>query len=257
MIHTGAVAVLDALGFKGIWKRWDPALVVARFQSIITETSDYTSRRFVGARAEDFVQHRRLQFLSDTIVVASAIEPTPGKVLTPVMHANCRFLALLDLCIAVAHLQRRFLLDSAAPPLAFRGAIAWGQFTIEGSLLIGPATDEAAEAEKLAEAAFAWFCPSALSLLSELDEEYQHWDFSLDPLPIHRDWPVPLKNGQRFVTAVVRPFGSTKDLTAALGRAFSGNGASAQERPGPVPIDVAVKLANTRAFLEGSTERNS
>ena len=250
MIHTGAVAVMDALGFKGIWNRWDPAEVVAKFRATKSTTSHFELESLVsGPVAEQLDQQRRLRFLSDTIVVGSSITPKPGFEPIERDARTYRLLSFVDVCRVVAGLQSWFLTSASDPPLAWRGAIAWGDFTIEEEFLIGPATDEAAEAEKSAEAALVWFCPSALKELDEQLEGPLTFGFRNDVVPIVRSWEVQLKYGQRFETAVVRPYGDTKALVAGAHRAFF-------ERRGPQPVDVHVKFQNTRTYLASTPERH-
>lgn len=114
--------------------------------------------------------------------------------------------------------------------------------------MIGPAVDEAAEGEKLAEGALVWFCPSALLQF----ESALRFPSPGSPrpgrdFPVKYPWGVPLKGGQRFHTAVVRPYGTNDELLANLAIAFRLDAERTR-------VDVMVKYQNTRDFLRGSTD---
>lgn len=245
--HTGTVAVLDALGFKGIWKSWSPADVLHKLEDVLERTAWFTEVKPLSGKVDHLRQERRLCFLSDTIVVASSITPSPDVETTPSMQALYDPNALFDVSNAVAGLQRWMLKSSIGPPLAYRGAIAFGEFVIRGPFMIGPAVDEAAESEKWAEGALAWFCPSALRRF----ETSLQFPLFGSPRP-GRDfpvkyWDVPLKGGKRFNTAVVRPYGTNDELLGNLATAFRLDTDHAR-------VDVMVKYQNTRDFLLGSTD---
>jgi len=59
-----------------------------------------------------------------------------------------------------------FIDEAAHPPvpLAYRGAIAVGQFALDSHFCIGPAVDEAAGAMDLADAALVWLTPAPKAL---------------------------------------------------------------------------------------------
>lgn len=246
--HTGAVAVLDALGFKGIWRSWRPDDILRKLEDTVSRTTGFEDEQLLSGTVAHITQLRRIRFLSDTIVVASSITPSPDVETTPSMQAGYDLDALYDVSNAVAGLQRWMLKSSIGPPLAYRGAIAFGEFVIRGPFMIGPAVDEAAESEKFAEGALAWFCPSALRRF----ENSLRFPLSGSPhlgrdFPVKYPWDVPLKGGQRFKTAVVRPDGSNDELLANLATAFRLDA----ER---TAVDVMVKYQNTQDFLLGSTD---
>lgn len=203
-MRTGAVAFLDALGFKGIWHEenpWTAEDVVRKLQ--------HAMRRAREAHAQD---NRRLaamgyplvsfHFLSDTVVVvAENSSPTrsPGEVVD-------------WLCAHVASFTEEMLIGEMSPPLAYRGAVTYGEFIVEDPFILGRAVDEAGEAERRAEGAFVWLCPSALDVFAK-----QRGGIGTIP------WTVPMKDGPAFETAVVPPLwvGSSWDVVeSALSKAF-------------------------------------
>lgn len=248
IVSTGAVAVLDALGFKGIWKSWRPEDILRKLEDTVNRTDGFEAEQLLHGEVHRLKQVRRLRFLSDTIVIASSITANPEAEASPSMLAGYDRDALFDVCNAVAGLQRWMLRSALGPPLAYRGAIAFGEFLIRGSFLIGPAVDEAAEAEKLAEGALVWFCPSALKrLTNSLGFDLPGAARPGRDFPVKLPWAVPLKGGHRFETAVVRPDGSNDELLGNLNAAFRLDAENTR-------VDVIVKYQNTREFLLGSTD---
>ncbi len=139
---TGVVAILDALGFKGIWQRSDPRQIIDKMQ--------------VAKRAEAaFARHGfqpQILFLSDTVVIACRQGESETRQ------------ALMFVCMRVAYFLSSMLTDGK-PPMVYRGAIAAGRYLIEDNILLGPAVDEAAEAEKQPRGPFVWLTQSARGLL--------------------------------------------------------------------------------------------
>jgi len=88
----GAVAVLDALGFKGIWKRRDAKAVLDRMRVISTEskrlaeqvwTTGYQSGAFGPWRAKDMVRlEPKVVHFSDSVIVCCE-SASAGEILPP------------------------------------------------------------------------------------------------------------------------------------------------------------------------------
>lgn len=188
-MRRGAVALLDALGFKGIWKLenpWSPDHVLSMLRRAATTARDDQADDESDPRG---VASVRLHFLSDTVVAVA--EARPGATPSP--------LTLIEvLCMRLAEFTEGMLIG--APPLAYRGAVAFGDFLIEEPFILGPAVDEAAEAERLAEGAFVWMCPSALK------------EVRGDFVPCTLEYAVPMKGGQSFRTRVVPPIWAQSPL---------------------------------------------
>ncbi|HEY6909514.1 MAG TPA: hypothetical protein VI356_09105 [Myxococcales bacterium] len=108
---------------------------------------------------------------------------------------------LLDMvCQALSYVARKAAQEIR--PLVYRGTVAAGKLLTDGSFIIGPAVDEAAELMNVAEGAFIWCAPSALAI----------------PAPNHKPdvwstyavrYSVPLKGGTSFETITVAPFADT------------------------------------------------
>jgi hypothetical protein len=103
--------------------------------------------------------------------------------------------------------------------------------------VIGPAIDEAAEAEKLADGALIWLCPSALKIVEGILPSNP----LNNDLRVVRDYPVPLKTGRCYRTHVVNPLLECPDPDTLAQRMLD---FFRLDR-----LDIAVKQQNTANFL--------
>lgn len=230
----GIVAVLDALGFKGIWSRRPISEVLAKLGAARREELHFPQPQSIAERP---VPPMSIRFLSDTVVLAA---PLPDARIDREYEAN-QDDALVHVSFRAAMFVARMLASTHGAPIAYRGAISFGEFEIREDFLIGPAIDEAAEAERLAEGAFVWLCPSAmpLALRSIADSE----------LRILMPYAVPLKGGRSINTYVVTPLAdmlSPHDIRRAIGEVFTSN-----------RIDLVIKYQNTMAMIDSMLARTS
>lgn len=188
-----AIVMIDALGFKGIWKHHDLDSVLEKLQLIETKMKALE-------KSEDFVKattighYQQVSFISDTIVIACADEtdePDPSRAI----------LVASWLASYVTHLGAAESEDGHdyKVQLAYRGAISFGDVWLNDRYVIGQAVDEAADNMDRAEGAFVWLTESAL-------EQYE----PDEPELLNRvacKWNVPLKpKNQAAQTWVVHPF---------------------------------------------------
>jgi hypothetical protein len=250
-MRRGAVAFMDALGFKGIWKRHpnhrDVLEKLRRLRTAAETAKDEAvkERRIVVAETK-----RSLATFSDTIFFAcsatslSAAEGSVGnRAEQSVRKAAVEFAGLAVTCAVLAHVIAEAARDPV--PLAFRGAIAFGEYSAEEEFVIGPAVDEAAAAHEAADAAIVWLCPSAVEVL----QKFQPSDAAIVKLRelerkyLLNECDVPLKQGRSYRTAVVQPFAAVESskIDASIERTLSTFGSH--------DVDVAVKKQNTSKFL--------
>jgi hypothetical protein len=200
--NKGVVAVLDALGFKGIWKREDPQAVIARLQS-----AQRIEGGFVGHGELDL----QIRFLSDTVVVACGFgEQQPSEV-------------LLFVCMRVSYFLSD-MLGLYGPRLAYRGAVASGDYLIEDNFIIGPAVDEAAEGEKQPQGPFVWLTPTARQLLpADVEDRRLRATPMSDSAFYVMPLSVPLK-GRAEETYIVLPtaYRSVGEIATALRQVVMG-----------------------------------
>jgi hypothetical protein len=258
----GVVAMIDALGFKGIWKDpEDPSTGVLESLRRIGDGAHKdrweAAERLKHSRLPDevvkFVKNPQVKIvqLSDTIVVAAGREPRERAVWA--RHAAELEKAGYDipglekavdgfLRYLVCRCVSRILLTAALcdPPLTYRGVVTFGRFAIDENFLLGPAVDEAADLMDLADGPFVWLAPTSLWLPHRLTErKAPRWNTVAVP------YSVPLKEGRTIRTRVVNPF------------AYSANPGQRQRIEGNIlgalvspKIDVFVKRDNTQQFFE-------
>lgn len=222
----GAVAIIDALGFKGIWQRHDPNQVLTKLRQQKQNAEldiGLFHQRF--PQSDDFHIMPRVQFLSDTIVVGVQIYPylsllTPSDRDVPELaqvgdaYADLqRFIALKQCLLTVAVTVADGL--TLGPALTYRGAVAYGQFEIDGEFLIGPAIDEAAENHEQADGPFVFLCESAVNMkergdaasehIQNLDQRFDYLTSLLSLDAFDKRYRVPLKDGSFHDTYVLDP----------------------------------------------------
>lgn len=157
-MREGAFALIDCLGFKGIWKRTDPELLITKLSKIeqivhaeIQEGGG--SGPFKYLSFGPIKLHVRL--LSDTVAISLQYEEQEGK--SPENWQKNFLVGVI--CQAAVQILDLFLKNE--PPLVLRGCVSYGEHLSEGNFIAGPAVDEAAEYMNVAEGAFVWLLPSA------------------------------------------------------------------------------------------------
>lgn len=221
-MKTGAVALIDALGFRGIWGRHEPDEVLTALRN--------TKAWFETRVQEQFSSQPWMQcevaFLSDTIAVSMALAESTK---------NREAMSVVYLADVISWVLERVLRSSV--PLAYRGAIAVGRYEVSPHFLIGKAIDEAASAHELAQGALIWLTPEAHSHVG-------HWLLG-QPRNTHLvKFDVPLRGGDTFNTYTVSPLEQARDgddanvLARNLLATFSNSN-----------VEVAVKRQNTSKHL--------
>ena len=153
-MDEGAFALLDCLGFKGIWSR--PASHASPEQIIgfLEQTEAHAPmlpavQTHSKANQVDFF----FAFVSDTVAIGARLKDGKPQTdhqrgfLVSAVGQACRDIAL------------RFV--ECAPPLLMRGTIAYGEYLLRKSFFVGPAVDEAASFFETAQGAFIWGTPEA------------------------------------------------------------------------------------------------
>jgi len=235
----GAVAFLDALGFKGIWSRHPHRTVIEKLRAVTFGA---------GVHADSVLNVPELRLasrvisLSDTIVVSAAV--TTGEDRSDARgNLVCKVAAIASVCSKVAMIYATM---ADAPTLVFRGAVSVGQFFHDDRFLIGPAIDEAAEYEKLPNGGMVWLCPSAHDVTREArfsaasGRLASFADLELFLVP---DYPVPIKGDEPRHAPVVSPFlfvqyAHEEAFLSRVDESFVG------ENP-----DIPIKRENTMRFL--------
>jgi hypothetical protein len=227
----GVIALVDALGFKGIWKDPDqPSVDVLNTLRRVGEKGREFQERikpflalarknvpFPWAGLWRDLQMRVLQF-SDTTVIAAWRRPRKrqlrkkheekARAETQLVQAErekgvdamLRFIV----CTCVCEILKEAAL--ADPPLAYRGVVTSGSFLIEENYLLGPAIDEAASLLDTADGPFVWLVPAVAKLKDQL--ELPGFVPPLTPDTWKRivvRGPVPLRSGRFFSASILSP----------------------------------------------------
>jgi hypothetical protein len=219
-MQKGAVALIDALGFRGIWNRYPPEAVLSEMKSVKNWFEDKISEQF--KMQHDF--NCNVAFLSDTIAVSMAYNGGPDE------HREA--LCVIFLGNVISWVLHRVLKSEI--PFAYRGAIAIGEYEVSQHFLIGQAIDDAASAHELAQGAIIWLTPGARESVAE-------WLGLRPGTGSHMvNFDVPLKGGDTFTTYTLSPLEQARDfndaelITHNLLATFSIQS-----------VDVAVKRQNT------------
>jgi class 3 adenylate cyclase len=254
VMRRGAVAMLDILGFRGVWRAHSAEAVVARLEDLfgatVKETRDYHSA--VHENADNFVAFAGATFLSDTFVFGITAK-------SPEAMSEGQFAKDLELqftdehtsaeairiaAMRVAELQRQGL--QGDPPFAFRGCIAFGEFGLTDRFLIGPAVDEAASGMNAAHGAVVWLAPSA-----DAFKQTEVW-WSEYPL---MTCAVPTKNPKQpaIHTKAVVPLAEGYGVAAFAAR-YDLSFVASDPSDEALVRDVAEKKANSLRFLTTASE---
>lgn len=233
-LDVGSVAILDAMGFKGIWKRHRVNAILAKLERLVkiagkleefwgdtkhiegqtlTDDGTYKPMTFVLEQP-----NLSIKFMSDTIVIGSVAKSTDDEDMAGSLWNVAR------MCALVAYLGRR----PPASRLLYRGTIASGKFLMSENFLIGEAIDEAAELFELSQIPCTWLAPSAVCVL---DEQGHSTPGVAEPISHSILWynqlinnvPVPVKGGSSCDTWCVQPYhglfrSGRKEILNAFGR---------------------------------------
>lgn len=155
-MEKGAFALIDCLGFKGIWKKYDPHKVVQKLKKIEgLVKSDLFPLRFKFIKTIFDGKHKvNISLLSDTIVISVLLDNEKG--INEERHYNYLITAI---SLIIVDIIESFLLEE--PYLSLRGCVSFGEHLCDGNFIIGEAVDEAAEQLNVAEGAFIWLLPNA------------------------------------------------------------------------------------------------
>jgi hypothetical protein len=212
-MRTGAFAMIDALGVRGIWQRFSESDVIASLEQIAAMTLEQTRAIQDAGGGESFsvLESITPAFLSDPIVFGVATKPLEevNRVRTERApfpqfrdQLNERTLAARAVEHAahvVSTVLRRGVMQ--AVPLSFRGALAYGRFAMSDRFILGPAVDEAAVFHELAHGAMVGLTPSAFEVFSRGDDQSPSVASPLMP------YRIPTKNEPgRWETCAVVPF---------------------------------------------------
>jgi hypothetical protein len=230
-MQTVAVALIDALGFKGIWKAVEPAEVLKTLRGFRLVAHELTGALCQTTSPVAF----HAQSISDSLVFAAAASDAA--------HAP-RLLDLLG--VAVARFIRNALLSDV--PLVFRGCMTVGEGILEDGLIVGESIDCAAAHFERADVACVWLHPDAIPHIESIKAESRsaYW-FTCE---------VPFKDSPPERTFALNPFGFTYSSTEHLKLKAQMQAAFARRAPG-VTVNLEQKLLNTSRFFADAAEASA
>lgn len=234
-LSIGAVALVDCLGFKGIWSRADPGALLAQMKSLRKEALEYRGAGNVLIGTHRYLQNE-IRFMSDTVIVTCRISNKWKSAQAP-YESIFRVSQVTSLLIQSAL--------CSGIPLGYRGCITFGNFLVESQFLLGPAIDEAASLEREAEGAFVWLAPSALRQFNNRQDEFMIRQ--LEPgemLP----WNVPMKNGRTYETLALN-LGLTHSQDSRWDQIISGLETSFNPNARSLSLEVEMKRQNTMRYI--------
>jgi hypothetical protein len=234
-LGVGAVALVDCLGFKGIWSRVDPGALFAQMKSLRKEALEYTGAGNFVIGTHRYLRNE-IRFMSDTVIVTCRISKEWKSAQAP-YEAIYRVSQITSLLVQLAL--------CSAIPLSYRGCITFGDFLIDSQFLLGPAIDEAASLEREAEGAFVWLAPSALRQFNNrIDESLVRHLEPGEMLP----WHVPMKNGRTYETLALN-LGLTHSRDDKWDQAVSGLESSFNPNSRSLPLEIEIKRQNTMRYI--------
>lgn len=242
--RLGAVAMLDALGFRGIWERVEVAALLNSLRKLVSQTSRDVSdlaKKLGVTRAKVDVR-----FLSDTVVFGVSHDipfSTQNLAVKSARGGSMAPIASFSVEVAVAFAAVFQAKAALAPvPLTFRGAIGFGEFLIDGNILVGRAIDEVAKAHQLADGAIVWLLQSAEAELARAQPGYE--SKSVLSRALLRGVTLPFKDGATRTVSAVNPLSMPnlpRDMRRRLLLPFGKPAAGS---------DVARKRESTSLFLD-------
>jgi hypothetical protein len=244
-MHEGAFALIDCLGFKGIWKRADEATLLNKLESIVSQVDQQllTGVPFQLLERDWMIS---ASLLSDSVAISlrykdkdekvhqsntlvgkrrpkkAARKKKKGKGTIEERRINEREKSYLVWLIAASTIKILDLFLEGDPSLLLRGCITYGEHEKRENFIVGPAVDIAAENRDSAQGAFVWLHPTAtprykrsvqavrntikiLSCTRKDEELLSGSKFALSQPIMVEDYNMPLKVGGHFQCSVLNP----------------------------------------------------
>jgi hypothetical protein len=150
-MKDGVIAILDALGVKGIWAREDPKTVVEKWNFIIDDFEDLKKLHNEDVEVRSI---SKVVSFSDTVIVTHVGDEDELQLLSDMgLHLTLPF------CNALLK------------GIFFRGVISRGKFKQTKRMIIGPAVDEAMDWYERHDWIGISLTPSASFLLDKYENE--------------------------------------------------------------------------------------
>jgi hypothetical protein len=226
-LGQGAVAVVDALGFK-------EARRMHGVQKLVSSVKNARRRMAADAELGNLLGAEEVltAAFSDTVIIASVANNLEGVGHGVERLAGATSALVTDAALGVA-------------PLAYRGCIAAGPLLVVDDIFVGDAIDEAAQWYEQALAAVVWLTPSARAAVSAPRSK-----------PALVEWDLPLRDRGPLTVLAVNPFFATVLLRRTDDEIRAGidqvTKALLQPFETSMAVDVILKQQHTAAFLRAA-----
>ena len=284
MLSKGSVAILDALGFKGIYNTIEPQKVLDAMVSCSNETyrlhegfSDLSKKpdKIFGALGMPILHFGmyklQIQFMSDTVIIACCyndpvVEGATNLPDTPTVYRVVQDdePLMLQTLQTVVQLTSYFLASAGRSevPIAYRGCISFGELDIRfqsesnqlsSGFVIGPSVDAAANLHQAWDAGVVVLDERAEGIFWKIKTFVEQAPGYLTPaLPLLLRHAVPVKHQGRlpeFDRLCVSPFGLLSEPGTRAQVLSNLLATFGRAKAQPDWDKVQVKKANTDVFL--------
>ena len=247
---VGVVAMIDALGWKGIWQHEDASKVLDKLEQLeLRFQNDAIRYRAIldshfGKYGKSGLIRPKVVFLSDTVIYTVKLDLSA----IPVGKHEESIGNIIDLSTTIINGFTKFA--AIGSPLIYRGAISYGEYLDRGNFIIGPAVDDAAEWMNKPDAAVVILTPNASAMRNSVINKGRLW------CPVPRNMPrfikqmVPCKGNQVCDLDVVNVWATPSPSIAATRQMYVDQLVQAFER---TPTEEVVKkFENTRRIIDTS-----
>lgn len=262
-MREGAFALIDCLGFKGIWKRPDSALLLKKLQNI----GEKIQHRIMKEIPYDLLQRRfviKSSLLSDSVAIslqykndAYQKKAKGGKKRKDKVREKSYLVWLI--CASTIRILDLYL--EGRPSMVLRGCITYGELAHKENFIVGPAVDVASENMEVCQGAFVWLHPEAAALYRRAVTSQQETIKILyakkrrpkifegskqslgEPLIVD-SYDMPLKGGGRLRCPIINPlaFHRTEKKRQAVIKSY-------EKAMSENQLDVILKQQYTMEFL--------
>jgi hypothetical protein len=253
----GAFVLMDCLGFRGIWKKIDPELLLKKLRGIGRRIQPHIMNGIpFHLLRRDFIITASL--LSDSVAISLRYEDFDRQGEREKNYEKNYLVWLI--CASTIKVLDLYLKEE--PNLILRGNITYGKHANEGNFIVGPAVDDAVGNMEKAQGAFVWLDPTAekmyrhciettkktIKILSRThnDEELLHGSKQALAIPLLvNSYNMPLKGGEHLRCSLLNPlaFHKTKQARQVVVESYL------KALSGSNQIDVLLKRQNTMDFL--------
>lgn len=241
-MQSGVIAIVDILGFKGMWRGPGAEAVLNALQDARARIEDLAHVCSLGDGGDLWEQLAiETWLLSDSIMIISTVSDCQNaSPVHPELEHMRRYMHLRQVVLMLT----RFVTDAiqGTVPFRYRGCIAYGDFQKNDFAAVGPAVDEAGGLFEAAEGAFVFLAPSAVQAFRVRPGLMGLW---LPPYFVK--YTIPLKAEQVLDTYALNLLLLAEEQSQAEVKSTI---VSQFEPAASVSADIRKKRDNTQAFLD-------